>query len=125
MIEWSNPSDESGWASDLIVRGKYVARNVTQKGDQLKAKPNKIESVWLYEATIVEFTNEAVVNLVRSEVYADTLKPPFKLPDWFAQVHSSGSQDHNTHRLGGTRRYNGRNPRTLGKPARELKRPET
>ena len=86
VIEWSDPSDGSGKASDLIVRGKYVARNVTKKGGQLKAKPNKIASVWLYEGTIVEFTNQAVVDSARLEVYADTVKPPFKLPDWFAPV---------------------------------------
>ena len=120
VIELSDPSDGSGKASDLIVRGKYVARNATKKGGQLKAKPNKIASVWLYEGTIVEFTNQAVVDSARLEVYADTVKPPFKLPDTGSRP-CSGGHDHNSHRLDGTRRHNGRHPRILGKRRRGIK----
>ena len=43
-----------------------------------EAKPNKIASVWLYEGTVSSLPT-VVVNSVRLEVYADTVKPPFKL----------------------------------------------
>ena len=122
MVEWINPSDGSGKASDLIVRGKYVARNVTKKGDQLKTKPNKIEFMWLYEGTIIEFTNEAVVNSVRLEVYPETLKPPFKLPDWFAPLVVGTAVTIAVGRNGARRSY-GRRSRILGKRRREIKAP--
>ena len=86
VIEWSNPQDDAGGACDLTIEGKYIGRNVTAKGGQLKAKPNKIASVWLYGGTTVGFANQAVADSAKLEVYAETVKPPFKLPDWFTPV---------------------------------------
>ena len=86
VIEWSNPQDDAGGACDLAVEGKYIGRNVTAKGGQLKAKPNKIASVWLYGGTTVGFANQAVADSAKLEVYAESVKPPCKLPDWFTPV---------------------------------------
>ena len=86
VIEWSSPEDATGGGCDLTIEGKYVGRNVTGKGGQLKAKPNQIASVWLYSGATVGFANQGVADSAKLEVYADTVKPPFKLPDWFTPV---------------------------------------
>lgn len=86
VIKWNNSQDDTSGACELVIKGKYIARNVTGKGGQIKAKPNQIASVWLYAGTTVGFSNQAVVDSAKLEVYADTVKPPFKLPDWFTPI---------------------------------------
>lgn len=83
MIEWSQTKDGSRNPFDLVVTGQYIARNVSDNDGKLKVKANKTASVWLYAGATVGFANQAVADASSLEIMADTVRPPFKLPDWF------------------------------------------
>lgn len=84
VIEWEDQALNSDASYDLIVTGKYSAKNLIDTDGKLKAKAGKTALVWLFAGATVGFANQGIASSVQFTSKSADERPPIQLPSWIA-----------------------------------------